>query len=137
MPTRVAPAMRTDMQTAMLIFLGGGAGSVLRWLTGLGAARLFGAGFPAGTLAVNLVGCFVMGLFARLLLQSEAGGADARFLLMTGLLGGYTTFSAFALDAAGLWMREAGGLALVYVGVSVMGSLAAVAFGLWLGGMAR
>jgi hypothetical protein len=75
------------MQTAFLIFLGGGAGSVLRWLTGLGATRLFGTGFPMGTLAVNLVGCFVMGLLARLLLPADAGGADARFLLMTGVLG--------------------------------------------------
>jgi CrcB protein len=121
------------MQTAFLIFLGGGAGSVLRWLTGLGAARLFGTGFPMGTLGVNLIGCFVMGLLARLLLPADAGGADARFLLMTGVLGGYTTFSAFALDAAGLWMREASGLALVYVGMSVAGSLAAIALGLWLG----
>lgn len=125
------------MKTAMLIFLGGGAGSVLRWLTGLGAARLFGAGFPLGTLAVNLIGCFVMGLLAKLLLPPDSGGGDARFLLMIGLLGGYTTFSAFALDAANLWMREANGLAFLYIGLSVMGSLAAVALGLWLGGMTR
>lgn len=121
------------MKTAMLIFLGGGAGSVLRWLTGLGALRLFGAGFPMGTLAVNLIGCFVMGLLARVLLAAEAGGSDARFLLMTGLLGGYTTFSAFALDAAHLWMRDAGSAVFLYIAVSVLGSLAAVALGLWLG----
>lgn len=125
------------MKTMLLIFLGGGTGSVLRWLTGLGAARLFGTGFPAGTLAVNLIGCFVMGLLAKLLLVPDSGGTDARFLLMTGLLGGYTTFSAFALDASQLWMREASGLAFLYIGLSVLGSLAAVALGLWLGGMAR
>jgi CrcB protein len=121
------------MKTAMLIFLGGGAGSVLRWLTGLGAARLFGAGFPSGTLAVNLVGCFAMGVLARVLLAPEAGGNDTRFLLMTGLLGGYTTFSAFALDAAHLWMRDAGSAAFLYIAISVLGSLAMVALGLWLG----
>ncbi|MGL5447403.1 MAG: fluoride efflux transporter CrcB [Rhabdaerophilum sp.] len=125
------------MKTAMLIFVGGGAGSVLRWLTGLGAVRLFGHAFPMGTLAVNLLGCFVMGLLAKLLLSSDQGGGDARFLLMTGVLGGYTTFSAFALDAANLWMRDASGQAFFYIGLSVMGSLAAVALGLWLGGMAR
>jgi CrcB protein len=125
--------MRTGMKAVMLIFLGGGAGSVLRWLTGLGAARLFGAGFPSGTLAVNLIGCFVMGVLARVLLAPEAGGSETRFLLMTGLLGGYTTFSAFALDAAHLWMRDAGGTAFLYIAVSVLGSLAAVALGLWLG----
>ncbi|MBN8534693.1 MAG: fluoride efflux transporter CrcB [Rhizobiales bacterium] len=121
------------MTTAMLIFLGGGAGSVLRWLTGLGAVRLFGAGFPSGTLAVNLVGCFAMGVLARVLLAHEAGGNDTRFLLMTGLLGGYTTFSAFALDAAHLWMRDAGSAAFLYIAISVLGSLAMVALGLWLG----
>lgn len=121
------------MQAAFLIFLGGGVGSVLRWLTGLGAARLFGAGFPLGTLAVNLLGCFVMGLFARLLLPADAGGGEARLMLMTGVLGGYTTFSAFALDSASLWMRDASGLALLYIGLTLVGSLGAVALGLWLG----
>jgi CrcB protein len=125
------------MISAFYVFLGGGLGSVLRWLTGLGAARLMGSDFPYGTLAVNLVGCLVMGVLARVLVVPDAGGMDARLLLMTGLLGGYTTFSAFALDAAGLWLREANLAAFVYVGVSVMGSLAAVGLGLWLGGWAR
>lgn len=125
------------MKTAMLIFVGGGLGSVLRWLTGLGVARLFGPAFPLGTLGVNLLGCFAMGVLARLLPAPDSGGAEARFLLMTGLLGGYTTFSAFALEAAQLWMREAHGFALIYIGASALGSLAAVGLGLWLGGMAR
>ncbi|CAN1555685.1 CrcB Integral membrane protein possibly involved in chromosome condensation [Rhabdaerophilaceae bacterium] len=121
------------MQTAFLVFLGGGVGSVLRWLTGLAASRLFGTGFPLGTLAVNLLGCFAMGVFARILLSPDAGGGHARVLLMTGLLGGYTTFSAFALDTANLWMRDATGLALIYIGLTMVGSLGAVALGLWLG----
>jgi fluoride exporter len=125
------------MITAFYVFLGGGVGSVLRWLTGLGAARLFGADFPYGTLAVNLLGCMVMGVFARVIVGPEAGGADPRLLLMTGFLGGYTTFSAFALDAANLVLREANGTAFLYVSLSVVGCLAAVAFGLWLGGMMR
>lgn len=122
------------MKTAMLIFLGGGAGSVLRWLTGLGAARLFGIGFPAGTLAVNLIGCFAMGVLARVLVDLPSGGHDWRVFLMTGVLGGFTTFSAFSLDAANLWMRGETGVAVAYAAVSVFGSLVALALGLWLGG---
>jgi len=122
------------MQTAFLVFLGGGLGSVGRWLIGLGAMRAFGSGFPFGTLAVNLIGGLVMGVLARVLVNLPAGGHDWRVFLMTGVLGGFTTFSAFSLDAANLWMRGEAGMAVFYVALSVLGSLAAIAFGLWLGG---
>lgn len=123
------------MYTAWLVFLGGGLGSVGRWLTGLAAMRLFGTGFPAGTLAVNLIGGFAMGVLARLLVALPSGGHDARVFLMTGILGGFTTFSAFSLDAAMLWQRGEGLLAALYVLVSVVGALAALGLGLWLGGL--
>lgn len=122
------------MQAAFLVFLGGGLGSVGRWLVGLGAVRLAGTGFPFGTLAVNVLGCFIMGVLARMLPLPADGGQGARFLLMTGFLGGFTTFSAFALDAAGLWMGEAPARAIGYVFVSVLLSLVAVVAGLWVGG---
>ncbi len=123
------------MQTAFLVFLGGGLGSVGRWLVGLGAMRVFGAGFPFGTLIVNLAGGLAMGVLARLLVWLPNAGHEARIFLMTGFLGGFTTFSAFSLDAASLWMRGETGMAAIYVGLSVAGSLAALAAGLWLGGM--
>jgi CrcB protein len=123
------------MQTAMLVFLGGGLGSVLRWLVGLGALHWFGPNFPWGTLAVNVAGGLVMGVLARVLVLLPSGGHDARVLLMTGLLGGFTTFSAFSLDAANLWLRGEIGTAALYVAVSVFGSLGAIAAGLWLGGI--
>lgn len=125
------------MQTAFLVFLGGGLGSVARWLTGQAAARLLGSHFPYGTLVVNLLGCFLMGLLARLLALPESGGANARLVLMTGFLGGYTTFSAFALDAAGLSLAGQDGAATLYVVLSVALSLGAVAAGLALGGAIR
>jgi len=121
------------VRDAVLVFLGGGVGSVLRWLTGLAALRLWGPAFPFGTLAVNILGCLIMGLCYRLLPSLAEGPHATRLLLMTGVLGGYTTFSAFALDAAGLWMREQPVLALVYVGASVVLSLVGVALGLWIG----
>lgn len=121
------------VRDALLVFVGGGLGSVLRWLTGLAALRLWGTAFPVGTLLVNIIGCCVMGLCYRLLPSLAEGPHAARLLLMTGVLGGYTTFSAFALDAAGLWMREQPMLALVYIGASVLLSLAGVALGLWIG----
>jgi CrcB protein len=122
------------MGTALLVFVGGGLGAVGRWLAGLGALRLWGPEFPYGTLSVNLIGCLVMGILARVLVLLPSGGHDARVFLMTGVLGGFTTFSAFSLDAANLWMRGETGAAAAYVTLSVAGTLAALAVGLWLGG---
>jgi CrcB protein len=116
--------------TALLVFLGAGLGGVLRHGVNLAALRLLGPGFPWGTLAVNIVGSLLMGLLAALL----AGRAtEARLLLMTGVLGGFTTFSAFSLDAWVLWERGDVGLAAGYVLASVLLSLAALGFGLVLG----
>ena len=121
------------LRDAILVFVGGGVGSVLRWLTGLAALRAWGPAFPFGTLTVNIIGCFVMGVMFRLLPALDSGTHAARLLLMTGMLGGYTTFSAFALDTAGLWMREQPTLAGLYVAASVACSLIGVALGLIAG----
>jgi fluoride exporter len=122
------------MMAALLVFLGGGLGSLARWLVGLGAVRVLGAGFPFGTLLVNLAGCLVMGVLARIITLAYSGDQALRLLFMTGFLGGFTTFSAFALDAALLWQRDAFGISVLYVMLSVLGSLLAVLIGLWLGG---
>ncbi len=119
----------------MLVFVGGGLGSVLRWGAGLAAVRLWGAGFPCGTLFVNLLGGLVIGLLARQPVLLTDGGSAPRLLLITGVLGGFTTFSAFSLDAVTLAQAERFGAALGYVLLSVLGSPAACAAGLWLGGV--
>jgi len=122
----------------LIVFLGGGFGSVLRYLVGLVAAERFGpmtsaGGWPFGTFAVNVIGCFVMGLCFRLLPLPAEGAASARLLLMTGVLGGFTTFSAFALDSAQLWLRQdTQGLAL-YIAGTLATTLLGVALGLALG----
>ncbi len=129
------------MAHAVLVFLGGGLGSLLRWGCGLACARVLGTAFPYGTLVVNVLGALVMGILARVLLvQGSAlpdAGAAARLLLMTGFLGGFTTFSAFSLEVFQLWQRGEAGLALLYVGVSLGLSVAMVVFGYGLGGFWR
>ena len=111
----------------LLVFVGGGIGAVLRYAVGR-----FGSGFGqpplVTTLAVNVVGCFVMGVLAAMFV-GRGMSESARLLLMTGVLGGFTTFSAFGLDALSLWQRGAAAQAAAYVAASVLLSLAAVAAG--------
>ncbi|REC54949.1 fluoride efflux transporter CrcB [Rhodosalinus sediminis] len=114
--------------TLLQVALGGAAGAVARYLTGLAAARVMGAGFPWGTLVVNVLGAFLMGVLVVALAKAAVPRLGP--FLVTGLLGGFTTFSAFSLDAIALWERGEGALALLYVGASVLVSLAAVAAGL-------
>lgn len=112
------------------VVLGGGIGAGLRYLTNVGALRLFGPGYPVATLVVNILGSFLMGLLVELLAQR--GGQRLAPFLMTGVLGGFTTFSAFSLDTMTLWQRGETVLALVYVGMSVVLSLAAIALAMHL-----
>lgn len=121
------------MHSVFYVFIGGGVGSVLRWLCGLWALETYGPHFPFGTLIVNIVGCFVMGVFFRVLPLDEIGVPTERLLLMTGMLGGFTTFSSFALDSAALWMRDETAMAVIYVGLTFTASLIGVALGLFVG----
>jgi CrcB protein len=124
----------SGMTGALLVFLGAGLGGVLRHGINVMSARAFGTGFPSGTLIVNVAGSLVMGLFAGWFAfkAGEAWSQSARLFLMTGVLGGFTTFSAFSLDAMLLWERGAMGEAAVYVGASVVLSIGALAVGLAL-----
>lgn len=117
--------------TLTQIALGGAVGALARFGTQSLAFRLFGPGFPVGTVAVNVLGSLVMGVFAALLVHKGL----ARFspLVMVGFLGAYTTFSTYALDALELWESGQGGLAGLYVIGSVLLSVAACALGLALG----
>ena len=114
----------------LFVFIGGGIGAVLRYGVGRVAA-LSGHGAPLATLTVNIVGCFIMGLLAGWF-SSRGASEPWRLFLLTGVLGGFTTFSAFGLDALTLWQRNATGQAAAYVAASVILSLAAVALGFML-----
>ena len=119
------------MTQVLAIFIGGGFGAVSRYGVSVAAVRLAGPGFPVGTLIANVLGCLGIGLVIGALARSN--GADwLKPLLVTGYLGGFTTFSAFSLDAVSLWERGELFSAFFYVLASVALSLAAVFAGLAL-----
>ncbi|MBS0125636.1 fluoride efflux transporter CrcB [Thetidibacter halocola] len=118
------------MTPLIQVALGGAIGASARYLTGIAAARLLGKGFPWGTLIVNIAGSFLMGVLVIALLQFN--GNRYAPLLMTGILGGFTTFSAFSLDAVTLYERGQIGLAATYVAGSVILSIGALFAGLSL-----
>lgn len=120
------------MQHFLIVAAGGAIGAGLRHLTNAAALRLLGPGFPWGTLAVNILGCLVMGVFVELLARRFGGSAELRLFVATGILGGYTTFSAFSLDFAVLTERGALGQAFLYAAASVVLAIGALFFGLWL-----
>lgn len=120
------------MIATLLVFLGAGLGGVARHGVNIGCARWCGPEFPWGTMLVNATGSLIMGLVAGWL-AFKAGAAwsqHARLFVMTGVLGGYTTFSAFSLDAVLLWERSAAWSALGYVAGSVLLSIGGLVCGL-------
>jgi len=116
----------------LIVFLGAGIGGAVRHGVSVGSARLIGLGFPTGTLIVNVVGSFLMGLLAGYFLARPGISQQVRLFLTTGILGGFTTFSAFSLDTALLMERHAYALAAGYVAGSVIASIAALFLGLSL-----
>lgn len=120
------------MYHLLLVCLGGAMGAGLRHLSTMGVARVLGLAFPWGTLSVNIAGSFIMGVFVELLARRLGLPQEVRLFVATGVLGGFTTFSAFSLDVAVLWERGAGAPAIAYVAASVLGSILALFAGLWL-----
>lgn len=118
------------MTQALLVALGGALGSVARYYVGQWALRLAGPPFPWGTLTVNVVGCFVIGVLSELIGRRFGGSLELRMLLMTGFLGGLTTFSTFSLDSLALFERGAIVEGTVYMIASVGLSMGAVFAGL-------
>jgi CrcB protein len=125
-----AHAISGAMGTVIAIALGGALGAVGRYALSSQITHWIGPGFPWGILLVNVIGCFVMGVIAELGALTLNLSPEMRAFLTTGILGGFTTFSAFALDSAvmierGDWMATA-----AYVAASVLGSIAALFLGL-------
>lgn len=120
------------MTHLLLASLGGAIGAGLRYLVGHAALRAFGPAFPWGTLIVNILGSLAMGLLIGILARRAGTPNEVRIFLTTGLLGGFTTFSAFSLDAVNLWERGEITMAAGYVFGSVIISIMALFAGLML-----
>jgi CrcB protein len=114
----------------LIVFIGAGIGGALRHGVNVAATRQFGFGFPFGTLIVNIAGSFAMGLLAGYFAFRPGLNQHLRLFLTTGMLGGFTTFSAFSLDTALLVERHAYGMAAGYAVGSVAASVSALFFGL-------
>lgn len=116
------------MQSLIYIALGGGLGAVARHLVSEASKRYAGTSFPYGTMTVNILGSLLMGLLIGWLVTKQAG-ENLKLFLATGFLGGFTTFSAFSLDAINLLERKAYTPFMLYVGGSVIIAIMA----LWVG----
>ena len=116
----------------LLVFLGGGLGAAARYGMNVGVSRIAGSEFPWHTLLINITGCLIMGALTELMALRLNVSNEARLFLTTGILGGYTTFSAFALDFALLIERRDLAGAAFYGLASVIFSIVACFLGLWL-----
>ena len=116
----------------LYVFLGGGLGAALRYGLNSAVPRVLGAQFPWATLIINIVGCFAVGLIAAWFVMRPSFALEWRLFLTTGILGGFTTFSAFSLDFAQLYERGDTGQAFAYAAASVVISLLACFAGLML-----
>jgi CrcB protein len=117
-------ANRLQNMGYLIVFIGGGVGAAIRHGMNIGAARSLGTAFPYGTLIINVTGSLVMGLIAGYFALKGDASQQWRLFLTTGILGGYTTFSAFSLDAALLYERGEVSAAAIYVIASVALSIA-------------
>ena len=118
------------ISTVIQVALGGAIGASARYLTGIDILKLVGHGFPVAIIAVNVIGSFLMGLFV--VAAAQRGLTHLSPFVMTGLLGGFTTFSAFSLETVTLFERGQIGQAALYVALSVGLSIAGLVMGLWV-----
>ena len=118
------------MRTILLIAIGGGLGSVFRYLTTLFINRYSQLFFPYATFTANILGCFLIGLILGLLEKNNITNPDLKFFLVTGFCGGYTTFSTFSNENVSLLQANQIGIAFLYIALSVIVGLAATWGGL-------
>jgi CrcB protein len=120
------------MMGYVVVFIGAGVGGAIRHAMNIWVARLMGTHFPWHTFVINITGSLVMGLVAGWFAEKGGAAGHLRLFLATGILGGYTTFSAYSLDAVLLWERHEHMLASLYVGGSVVLAIAGLVVGLWI-----
>ena len=120
------------LKTILYIALGGAIGSVFRYLTIVLVSKYWPENFPLATLIANITGCFLIGLFFGFLAKNQLQDSNLKWFLVTGLCGGYTTFSAFGMENYNLLQNNNSLLAFAYIALSVILGIFAVWFGLWV-----
>ncbi|HZG27878.1 MULTISPECIES: fluoride efflux transporter CrcB [Agrobacterium] len=116
----------------VIVFLGAGVGGAVRHGVNLIVAHLLGLGFPWATLSINIIGSLLMGILTEIFVMRTGLPQELRLFLTTGILGGFTTFSTFSLDAVGLWERGETSAAILYASASVILAFIAVFAGMAL-----
>ncbi|ABW68782.1 fluoride efflux transporter CrcB [Desulfosudis oleivorans] len=124
-----------EINRIFLVMIGGGLGAASRYGVGLMTVRLWGTRFPWGTLAVNLVGCFLIGLLFALSDRVRLLSPEMRLLLVTGYLGALTTFSTFSLETVSAGRAGLTLLPLANILINNIGGLALTLAGMWLGSL--
>lgn len=120
------------MLNLLYIGAGGALGAMLRHVFGKLSLQLLGLSFPYGTLGVNIIGSALMGIFIGIMARNQAPHEAMHLFIAVGVLGGFTTFSSFSLDAITLMQRGEWWAAALYIAASLILSLAALMLGLWL-----
>ena len=120
------------LKQLILVGLGGGVGSMLRFLTSVITAKYYSNAFPLATFIVNVVGCLLIGLLIGLFSQNLQSNPHLKLLFITGFCGGYTTFSAFAAENITLIQNNNYLIAILYIGLSMLVGLLAVWAGVQL-----
>ncbi len=115
----------------LLIAIGGGFGSMLRYFIGSVAAEYFGPRFPVGTLSINVTACFLIGLVLELLNRHTGANPAWRFLVAIGFIGGFSTFSTFTYETWSDLSQGYAWLGLIYIAASLLAGLVAVNAGAW------